>query len=157
VNLKLFYGALAAAMAVAAPVLAQPSKVLMSVRHPYWEVGTLDNTLSTECVRGNFNQIQTDQLKIVFTGPIGPAILGVATDVFNLHDPRKRATKNTSYFFFRDRTGACEVYRFVRGEEKRKQGAVPLDSSPYRSAIEDAYGTGWTLDESVKNRPQPGP
>jgi hypothetical protein len=144
---------LAATIAGAGPSLAQNSKVLSASTHPYWEVGVLDQALSTECARGYFNQIQTNKLKIVFQGPIGPAILGVATDIYNLYDPKKRAKKDTSYFFFRDKTGGCEVYRFAKGDEPKKQGALPMDFSPYRSVIEDAYG-GWKLDESVKNRPQ---
>ena len=143
-------------MATVAPAMAQPSsQVLQTSPHPYWEVGALDQLLSTECARGNFNQIPPNRLKIVFNGPIGPAIVGVATDLYNLYDPKKRAKKDTSYFFFRDKTGACEVYRFAKGDEPKKQGALPMDFSPYRSVIEDAY-SGWKFDESVKNRPQPG-
>lgn len=153
---RLLSGALLLTMATVAPAMAQPSsQVLQTSPHPYWEVGALDQLLSTECARGNFNQIPPNRLKIVFNGPIGPAIVGVATDLYNLYDPKKRAKKDTSYFFFRDKTGACEVYRFAKGDEPKKQGALPMDFSPYRSVIEDAY-SGWKFDESVKNRPQPG-
>ena len=137
------------------PALAQ-SKVLTTSPHPYWEVGALDQDLSTECARGSFNQQQPYKLKLVFNGSIGPAILGVATNQFNLYDPRGKAKKDTSYFFFRDKTGACEVYRFAKGDESKKQGALPMDFSPYRSVIEDSY-KGWKLDESVKNRPPTSP
>ena len=128
-------------------------RVLTTSQHPYWEVGMLDRDLSTECARGLFNQMQPYQLKMVFNGSIGPAILGVATNQYNLYDPKGRAQKDTSYYFFRDKTGACEVYRFAKGDEQKKQGALPMDYSPYRSVIEDSY-KGWKLDESVKNRPQ---
>ncbi len=131
-------------------------KVLTTSSHPYWEVGALDPDLSTECARGHFNQQQPYKLKMVFNGSIGPAILGVATNQYNLYDPKRRAQKDTSYFFFRDKTGACEVYRFAKGDEPKKQGALPMDFSPYRSVIEDSY-KGWKLDESVKNRPPTAP
>lgn len=134
---------------------AQASRVLTTSTHPYWEVGALDQDLSTECARGNFNQIQPGKLKLVFNGSIGPAILGVATPQYNLYDPKAKAKTDTSYFFFRDKTGACEVYRFAKGDEQKKQGALPMDFSPYRSVIEDAY-KGWKTDESVKNRPAQG-
>jgi hypothetical protein len=141
---------LAGALALsAAPASAQ---ILATSVHPYWEVGLLDSDLSTECARGMFNQVQPYKLKMVFNGAIGPAVIGVATDVFNLYDPKGRAQKNTSYYFHRDKTGACEVYRFAKGDEQKKQGALPMDFSPYRSVIEDSY-KGWKLDESVKNRP----
>lgn len=130
-------------------------RILTTSSHPYWEVGALDQDLSTECARGNFNQIQPGRLKVVFNGSIGPAILGVATNQYNLYDPKAKAKVDTSYFFFRDKTGACEVYRFAKGEEQKKQGALPMDYSPYRSVIEDAY-KGWKTDESVKNRPAQG-
>jgi hypothetical protein len=74
------------------------------------------------------------------------------TNQYNLYDPKGRSKKDTSYFFYRDKTGACEVYRFAKGDEPKKQGALPMDYSPYRSVIEDSY-KGWKLDESVKNRP----
>jgi hypothetical protein len=118
-------------------------------------VGALDPELSSECARGNFNQVQPNRLKVVFNGSIGPAILGVATDAYNLYDPKRRAKPDTSYFFHRDKTGACEVYRFTKGDEQKKQGALPMDHSPYRAVIEDAY-KGWRVDESVKNRPVQG-
>jgi hypothetical protein len=136
-----------------APAQAQNSRILTTTNHPYWEIGALDADLSTECARGLFNQIQPNRLKIVFNGSIGPAILGVATNQFNLYDPKGRAKEDTSYFFFRDKTGACEVYRFAKGDEQKKQGALPMDFSPYRSVIEDSY-RGWKTDESVRNRPQ---
>ncbi|MSP49792.1 MAG: hypothetical protein EXQ95_10775 [Alphaproteobacteria bacterium] len=126
--------------------------MLSTSSYPYWEVGLLDADLSTECARGVFNQVQPYKLKMVFNGSIGPAILGVATDRYNLYDPRGRAKRDTSYFFHRDKTGACEVYRFAKGDEPKKQGALPMDFSPYRSVIEDSY-KGWRIDESVKNRP----
>ena len=151
-----FLAALVGGVAVAwqpAPAAAQTGdRVLVTSPHPYWEVGALDAELSTECARGVFNQIQPNKLKMVFNGSIGPGILGVATPQYNLYDPKGRAKKDTSYYFFRDKTGACEVYRFTKGDEQKKQGALPTDFSPYRSVIEDAY-TGWKVDESVKNRP----
>ena len=130
-------------------------RILTTSSHPYWEVGALDQDLSTECARGNFDPIQPGGLKVVFNGSIGPAVLGVATNQYNLYDPKAKAKVDTSYFFFRDKTGACEVYRFAKGEEQKKQGALPMDYSPYRSVIEDAY-KGWKTDESVKNRPAQG-
>lgn len=138
------------------PALAQNGdRILTTSPHPYWEVGALDSELSTECARGYFNQQQPYKLKMVFNGSIGPAILGVATNQYNLYDPKGRSKKDTSYFFYRDKTGACEVYRFAKGDEPKKQGALPMDYSPYRSVIEDSY-KGWKLDESVKNRPTQG-
>ena len=138
------------------PALAQGNdRVLTTSPHPYWEVGALDPELSTECARGVFNQQQPYKLKLVFNGSIGPAILGVATSQYNLYDPRGKAKRDSSYFFYRDKTGACEVYRFTKGEEPKKQGALPMDFSPYRSVIEDSY-KGWKTDESVKNRPTSG-
>lgn len=143
-------------LGVATAAHAQNSgKVLTTSPHPYWEVGALDPDLSTECARGSFNQIQPYRLKLVFNGSIGPAILGVATNQYNLYDPKQKAKGDTSYFFFRDKTGACEVYRFAKGDEQKKQGALPMDFSPYRPVIEDSY-KGWKTDESVKNRPAQG-
>jgi hypothetical protein len=144
---------IAATLALASAAAAQPvDRVLVQSTHPYWEVGVLDKDLSTECARGKFNQVQSNRLKIVFKGPIGPAILGVATGSFNLYDPNRRAQRETSYFFFQDKTGGCQVYRFTKGDDQKKQGALPMDFSPYRSLIEDAY-QGWNTDESVQNRP----
>lgn len=148
-------GLLILASATVAHAQQGGGRILTTSSHPYWEVGALDQDLSTECARGNFNQIQPGRLKVVFNGSIGPAILGVATNQYNLYDPKAKAKVDTSYFFFRDKTGACEVYRFAKGEEQKKQGALPMDYSPYRSVIEDAY-KGWKADESVKNRPAQG-
>ncbi|MBM3545312.1 MAG: hypothetical protein FJX54_00050 [Alphaproteobacteria bacterium] len=145
-------GALAFAWLAESAHAQGSSRILTTSNHPYWEVGALDADLSTECARGLFNQVQPNRLKVVFNGAIGPAILGVATSQYNLYDPKRRAKNDTSYFFFRDKTGACEVYRFAKGDEQKKQGALPMDFSPYRSVIEDSY-KGWKTDESVKNRP----
>jgi len=151
--LSILLGSAAATLALAFGAQAQPvDRILVQSTHPYWEVGILDKDLSTECARGKFNQLQSNRLKIVFKGPIGPAILGVAAGGFNLYDPNRRAQRDTSYFFFHDKTGDCEVYRFTKGDEQKKQGALPMDFSPYRAIIEDAY-QGWKTDESVKNRP----
>jgi hypothetical protein len=120
--------------------------VVLTTDKPYWEVGIADAALSTECARGRFNQRDLYRLKIHFNGNIGPGTVGIATSDFNLVDPNRRAQPETTYFFYRDKTSDCQVFRFTAADQKRKLGAVPLDLSPYRQAIEKAY-SGWTLEE----------
>ncbi len=106
---------------------------------PYWEVGVLDPALSTLCSNGRFNERELYSFRIVFNGPIGPGVVGVAKTGWNLTDLASAAKPDTSYFFYRDRTTNCQVFRWGPGDTPGKQGAGPLDYNPYRPLVEQSY------------------
>lgn len=106
---------------------------------PYWEVGVLDSELSTLCANGRFNETNIYSFRIVFNGPIGPGVVGVAKTGWNLSDLAGAAKPDTSYYFYRDRTTNCQVFRWSAADQPKKQGATPLDFNPYRPLVEQSY------------------
>jgi hypothetical protein len=106
---------------------------------PYWEVGVLDAELSTLCANGRFNETQVYSYRIVFTGPIGPGVVGIAKTGWNLTDLAGKAKPETNYYFYRDRTTDCQVFHWGPGDQPKKQGAGPLDYNPYRPLVEQSY------------------
>jgi hypothetical protein len=124
----------------AGPAAAQQHDVNMQMsKLPYWEVGVLDSSLSTLCANGRFNETQVYSYRIVFNGPIGPGVVGVAKTGWNLSDLAGAAQPDTSYYFYRDRTTNCQVFRWNSNDKPGKQGAGPLDYSPYRPLVEQSY------------------
>ncbi|MBI1776920.1 MAG: hypothetical protein HYR63_16390 [Proteobacteria bacterium] len=105
---------------------------------PYWEVGVLDAELSTHCANGRFNQNELYAYSFVFNGPIGPGILGVAKAEWNLSDRAAAAKPDTSYYFYRDRTTECQVYRWGPDDQLKKR-STPLDPNPYRQQLEQSF------------------
>ena len=87
-----------------------------STKAPYWGVGQYNSTLSDACRRHEFNQKKVQNLNIGYSGKIGKGVTGVATQTWNLHDPRGLAEGNITYHFFNDRYSNCKVYvaRFKR-------------------------------------------
>ncbi len=80
-------------------------------KRPYWEVGTLNVSLSGACRRGVFNQIKPFRLTIGFRGPQGMAIVGIAKVGYNLYDPNGMARPGFTYHFFNDGMSNCRVFR----------------------------------------------
>ena len=85
-------------------------------KQPYWGVGQYNGTLSDACRRHEFNQKKIQNLNIGYSGKIGRGVTGIATQAWNLHDPRGLAEVNITYHFFNDRYSNCKVYvaRFRR-------------------------------------------
>lgn len=79
-------------------------------RQPYWRVGILDKALTSACQKGNFGQIQHMRLTIGFIGGEGRAITGIATNVWNLRDPKNLRQPNTTYHFYNQGYSNCKVY-----------------------------------------------
>ena len=110
--------ALAALLAVAGGLdgaaYAEPGATDKVVRTklPYWRVGDIDRKLSVQCSLGSFNQRVPYKLSGQFAGPMGPALLGAAKGSgMNLFDPKKLADPKFDYWFFRDRTSNCIVFK----------------------------------------------
>jgi hypothetical protein len=143
-------GVLALAVVVAAPAAAQQRDVNVSTSQlPYWEVGVLDSNLSTLCANGRFNEAQLYAYRIVFNGPIGPGVVGVAKTGWNLSDIARAAEPDTSYYFYRDKTTNCQVFKWGPTDTPKKQGAGPLDYNPYRPLVEQSYQYRLTPQRSV--------
>ncbi|SRR5258708_22748754 len=120
---------------------AHAQKLGTNIRYsqlPYWEVGVLDPELSTLCANGRFNQLELYAFNYVFNGPVGPAVLGVATNAWNLSDPGHIAKAKSSYYFLRDRTTNCQVFRWGPGDTPKKQGA-PSEFNNYKQQLEQTY------------------
>jgi hypothetical protein len=90
---------------------------------PYWEVGVLDADLSTLCANGRFNLLDLYAFNFVFNGPVGPGVMGVAKSDWNLSDPAHAGRPATSYYFLRDRTTDCQVYRWGPEDQRKKMQA----------------------------------
>ncbi len=79
-------------------------------KRPYWEVGTLNESLSGACRRDLFNQIKTFRLTIGFRGRQGMGIVGIAKVGYNLYDPTGLARPGFTYHFFNDGMSNCRVF-----------------------------------------------
>jgi len=77
---------------------------------PLWEVGNHDQDLSKLCRYGRFNQKRVDETYILFVGPEGRGLLGIAKRGYNLTDPTRAAEPGKTYHFHQDRTSRCRVY-----------------------------------------------
>jgi hypothetical protein len=97
----------AAVFAPAAPLAA--GEYAQSER-PYWDVGTLNVSLSGACRRGRFNQIKPFRTTIGFQGSKGMGIVGIAKVGYNLYDPTGLAQPGFTYHFFNDGMSNCRVF-----------------------------------------------
>jgi len=79
-------------------------------KQPYWGVGQYNRILSDACRRHEFNQKKIQNLNIGYSGKIGRGVTGIATQAWNLHDPRGLSEVNITYHFFNDRYSNCKVY-----------------------------------------------
>ncbi len=103
-----FVFVLALAGLVPAPPLAAGEYA--QSKRPYWDVGTLNVSLSGACRRGVFNQIKPFRLTIGFRGRQGMAIVGIAKMGYNLYDPTGLAQPGFTYHFFNDGISNCRVF-----------------------------------------------
>ena len=102
-----------------------PGALAQNIRYsslPYWEVGVLDPQLSTLCSGGQFNMADAHAFSYVFRGSVGSAVLGVAKTDWNLVDTSGAAKPGTSYYFLRDRTTNCQVFRWGPNDQRRTMG-----------------------------------
>ena len=90
-----------------------------NTKQPYWGVGQYNSALSDACRRHEFNQKKVQNLNIGYSGKRGMGVTGIATQAWNLHDPRGLAEVNITYHFFNDRYFNCKVYvaRFKRARQ----------------------------------------
>ena len=98
-----------AAIVVAFSETARAAKYATSDA-PFWRVGTINPKLSRACQRGEFGQVNRYLYNIGFIGPTGRALTGIATDTWNLYDPRGLAEAFTTYHFFNQGYSNCKVY-----------------------------------------------
>ena len=89
-----------------------------NTKQPYWGVGQYNSALSDACRRHEFNQKKVQNLNIGYSGKIGRGVTGIATQAWNLLDPRGLAEVNVTYHFFNDRYSNCKVY-VARSRETR--------------------------------------
>ena len=82
----------------------------MNSKQPYWSVGQYNRALSDACKRHEFNQKKIQNLNIGYSGKTGRGVTGIATQGWNLHDPKGLAESNITYHFFNDRYSNCKVY-----------------------------------------------
>lgn len=79
---------------------------------PYWQVGTIDQDLSRRCSLGTFNQRVPYMFSGHFSGLNGASLVGAAKGSgLNLFDSGKKADPTFDYWFFRDRTSNCIVFK----------------------------------------------
>lgn len=96
------------------PQVGPPNGVDKVVRSklPYWRVGDIDKSLSRLCSLGQFNQRVPFKYSGIFTGPKGSSLVGgVKGTGLNLYDPRGKADHGHDYWFYRDRTSDCIVFK----------------------------------------------
>tara|TARA_B110000444_G_C18374953_1_gene382152 strand:- start:144 stop:518 length:375 start_codon:yes stop_codon:yes gene_type:complete len=79
-------------------------------KQPYWSIGQYNSALSDACRRHEFNQRKIQNLNIGYSGNNGRGVTGIATQEWNLYDPRGLAEANITYHFFNDRYSNCKVY-----------------------------------------------
>ena len=106
--LRIFVGVISVLM-LGEIAFAGPTKYKRS-KAPYWGVGQYNSTLSDACRRHEFNQKKIQNLNIGYSGKIGRGVTGIATQAWNLHDPKGLAEVNITYHFFNDRYSNCKVY-----------------------------------------------
>ncbi|MCX8506792.1 MAG: hypothetical protein ORN98_09295 [Alphaproteobacteria bacterium] len=83
---------------------------LVRTKLPYWQVGWIDQSLSRECSLGRFNQRIPYRYSAHFLGKSGSAMVGgVKGTGLNLFDPRRLASRDKDYWFYRDGTAECIV------------------------------------------------
>ena len=83
---------------------------LVRTKLPYWQVGWIDQNLSRECSLGRFNQRIPYRYSAHFLGKKGSAMVGgVKGTGINLFDPRRQASPDKDYWFYRDGTAECIV------------------------------------------------
>jgi hypothetical protein len=96
---------------------------------PYWKVGDIDRELSRMCSLGTFNQRIPFKFAGQFVGPSGATMLGGTKGTgLNLFDPQGKRDEAYDYWFFRDRTSACIVFKSLvdkTGTPLEGAGAVP--------------------------------
>ena len=129
------------ALAIATPGVAQhrhetpTSGVNKLVRTPlpHWQVGDVDRELSRLCSMGQFNQRTMYRYSAHFSGNSGASLVGGAKgNGFNLRDPLTRANPDFDYWFYRDGTANCIVFRAaVDGRGVRPDGPLPVNP-PFR-------------------------
>ncbi len=103
---------IAAGAVSVAPAAADDSSNLLKTALPYWKIGELDKGLSRQCSVGKFNQRMPYQFTAHFDGLTGAALLGGAKGSgLNLSDPLGLADPAYDYWFYRDGTPLCEVFR----------------------------------------------
>lgn len=79
---------------------------------PYWKVGDIDRDLSKMCSLGQFNQRIPYKFSGQFVGPSGSSLVGGTKGTgLNLFDPQGKRDEAYDYWFFRDRTSACIVFK----------------------------------------------
>lgn len=79
---------------------------------PYWKVGDIDRDLSRMCSLGQFNQRIPYKFSGQFIGPSGASLVGGTKGTgLNLFDPQGKRDEAFDYWFFRDRTSACIVFK----------------------------------------------
>jgi hypothetical protein len=79
---------------------------------PYWKVGDIDRDLSKMCSLGQFNQRIPYKFSGQFVGPTGSSLVGGTKGTgLNLFDPQGKRDEAYDYWFFRDRTSACIVFK----------------------------------------------
>ncbi|TAD91839.1 MAG: hypothetical protein EAZ99_00460 [Alphaproteobacteria bacterium] len=136
----LFLSAWIALLIAATPAAAQrvdtpTSGVNKLVRTPlpYWQVGDVDRELSRLCSMGQFNQRAMYRFSAHFSGNNGQSLVGGAKGSgLNLVDPLSRANPEFDYWFYRDRTANCIVFRAaVDGSGVRRDGPLPTNP-PFR-------------------------
>ena len=77
---------------------------------PYWQVGALNQKLSSACQRGEFGQRAHLRLSIGYVGQKGRGITGIATSNWNLLDIKGLAVPRKTYHFFNQGYSNCKVY-----------------------------------------------
>jgi hypothetical protein len=98
--------------ALAAPSSESGVQKVVRTPLPYWQVGDIDKDLSVRCSMGEFNQRVPYKFSGHFSGATGSALVGGAKGTgLNLFDSRKRADPKFDYWFYRDRTSACIVFK----------------------------------------------
>jgi hypothetical protein len=104
------------------------TKVLRSPL-PYWKVGDIDRDLSKLCSLGQFNQRVPFKFSGQFVGGTGPYMLGGTKGTgLNLFDPQGKRDEAYDYWFLRDRTSACIVFKSLvdkTGTPLEGGGVVP--------------------------------
>ncbi len=100
---------------------------------PHWQIGDVDRELSRLCSVGQFNQRAMYRYSAHFSGNTGASLVGGAKgDGFNLRDPLTRANPAFDYWFYRDGTSNCIVFRAaVDGSGVRPDGPLPVNT-PFR-------------------------